>query len=89
MQYNKMTEKDFYLLCYGYEQKDLKHAKELRMVMYTMVCGYADPKKLPPINQWMPLDGDVLKEITPERVKEIVDAFKNIKRWRTNQQTVN
>lgn len=86
MQYAKMTEKDFYLLCYGFEQKELKKAKEFRMLMYTIVCSYADPKKLPPIHHWMPLDGDEIKVITPERVKEIVDAFKSIKKW---QRTVN
>lgn len=85
MQYNRMTEKDFYLLCHGYEQKDLKSAKELRMLMYTIVCGYADPKKLPPIHRWMPLDGDEVKTIDVDRVKQIVEAFKNIKGWQVNR----
>lgn len=80
-----MTEKDFYLLCHGYEQKDLKAAKELRMLMYTIVCGYADPKKLPPIHRWMPLDGDEVKTIDVDRVKQIVEAFKNIKGWQVNR----
>jgi len=76
-----MTEKDFYLLCHGYEQRTLKEAREQRMLMYTIVCGYADPKKLPPIHRWMPLDGDVVNEITPERIREILEQFKKTKRW--------
>ena len=56
------------------------------MLMYTIVCGYADHKKLPPIHRWMPLDGDVeVKEISAERIKEIVDQFKNTKKWQVNQ----
>lgn len=53
-----MTERDFYLLCAGFEQKQLAKAKERRKLMYVIVSGYADPRTLPPIHRWMPLDDD-------------------------------
>lgn len=83
-----MTERDFYLLCYGHEQRELKSAKELRMLMYTIVCGYADPKKLPPIHRWMPLDGDDVPTVSAERMKELIDKFNSFKSWKARP-TVN
>lgn len=86
-EYNAMTERDFYLLCHGYQEKMLRKARERRQLMYTIVCGYADPKKLPPVHRWMPLEGDEVPVVPQERIKELAERFRSLS-WQNNR-TVN
>jgi hypothetical protein len=51
--------------------------------MYVIVCGYADPKKLPPINRWMPLDGDpVHQQMSTEEALKLHEQFVKSRKWR-------
>jgi len=78
-----MTEKDFYLLCVGHNEVELNRARERRQLMYVIVCGYADPKKLPPINRWMPLDGDpVHQQMSTEEALKLHEQFVKSRKWR-------
>lgn len=78
-----MCEKDFYLLCVGYQQLELSRARERRQLMYVIVCGYADPKKLPPIHRWMPLDGDPIhQQMSAEEALSLHNEFLKSRKWR-------
>jgi hypothetical protein len=64
-------------MCKGYfirmQREDLKQMKMLRTLSWIIVCGYADPKKLPRnMQDWWPLDGDV----QPKGIK-MTKSFKN------------
>lgn len=79
-----MTEKDFYLLCVGFENVRKHKARERRQLLYTIVSGYADPKKLPPMHRWMPLEDDEQpKGKTEEEIKEMIGRFKGFKNGRS------
>ena len=75
-----MTEKDFYLLCAGFKERELIKAREQRQLMYIIVCGYADPKKLPPIHRWMPLEGDPIAIVSDEKVNQMLDKWNKLRK---------
>lgn len=64
-------------MCKGYfirtQRDELKQMKMLRTLSWIIVCGYADPKKLPRnMQDWWPLDGD-----NKPKVMKMTKSFKN------------
>lgn len=64
-------------MCKGYfirkKNDEVREMKMLRSLSWTIVCGYADPKKLPANQQtWWPMEGDVMP-----KERKITKSFKN------------
>lgn len=70
-------------MCKGFsnmeQKRELREWKRIRSIGWTVLCGYADPKKLPKNqSEWWPMDGDELLKLKPQkltkaRVKKIED----------------
>jgi len=78
-----MTERQYYTFLLGYNNRKLNEARLERRRLWTMICGYADPKKLPSSEiSWMPLKGDPIanNKMTTEQMLTAFDKFKNLKK---------
>lgn len=89
-EYIRLTESEYFILCIGQKNVDLKETSYVRKLAWTMVCGYADPKKLP-ANEYMywPLENDPKpKPINKKKVLKLHNLFMGTKftkkQWQTD-----
>jgi len=65
----------------GYLENEAKTWRYIRRICWTMVRGYADPKKLPANeSDYWHIEGDpIIKQLSQDEVKSIVDKFRATK----------
>jgi hypothetical protein len=76
-----MSQKDYIIFCIGYERKRKKEEALERSLQYSIVKGWADPKTLPGIHAWWPIQGEVIPTVkAPSKAKllKIENLFRNI-----------
>lgn len=73
------------MMLIGYLKNEAKELRRFRKLVWTITCGYADPKKLP-ANElvWWPLAGDPkIRRLTQADTKRMANKFRSIK-WMPN-----
>lgn len=67
-------------MCVGYFNRKREENYLHRKIWYAIVQGWADPKKLPPVERMWPLDTDKVntaKPISKDKYQKALDAIKN------------
>ncbi|MCW8309908.1 hypothetical protein K7A41_01585 [Sphingobacterium sp. InxBP1] len=55
--YARLSPRDFSLKYSGFIKGEVNQKKDLRLLLWTVVKGYADPQKLPKtVEEWWPID---------------------------------
>jgi hypothetical protein len=75
-----MSPREYSLMKMGYETRRKESMKQTRMIMFTMVTLFADPKSAPksPEEFW-PLPGEKdIKQINEEEYREIFKRLSNV-----------
>ena len=56
-EYYRLTPVEFGLMYEGFRKKEIERKKELRLLSYFIVKGWADPKSMPrSMEEWWPID---------------------------------
>lgn len=72
-----MTEREYVIYSIGRRNHFLRELQYIRKLCWTMVCGYADPVKLPPNERtWWPLENDPLAK--PLNRKKVIKLHNKI-----------
>lgn len=70
-QFYCMTEHEYYKILIGHKNKTLNELRKHRQLAYYMATMNADPKKIPSIHKFMPLEGDVITTYTPPEKEKL------------------
>lgn len=76
-----MTYRQYVNLCVGYKDKERKEEFFMRRLNYDVVRGWADPKSLPSIYQFWPIDGEPMpkiRKISKRKLMKLDAMFRNL-----------
>jgi len=79
-EFSRLSNKDYVILCIGHKNKLKRQEYRDRALQYAIVSGYADPKHLPKIEVYWPIEGEPKRKIripSKERIMELNKLFKN------------
>lgn len=76
-----MTEHEYYKICIGHKNKILNELRLHRQLAYFTAVSSMDPKKIPSIEKFMPLDGDAPAYTPPsiDKLREWDKKYRSIK----------
>lgn len=84
-----ITHRDYVSMCVGFFNRKREEAIVDRRIWYAIVQGWADPKKLPPMERMWPIDGEQVDKPKKISQKDVLKAFTAMQNFGKNKKNIN